>query len=242
MNLLLPDQYAVGIKANTIATVLQGLRALPAVQAAGFSRHGLLIGEEITAGVFLPPGRSEEEMSKAHIRVRPVSGGFLRAMGVPVIEGREYRLDDDDSSEPMVVMNRLAASLCFGGENPVDQLVSWTFNQHSTQVRVIGVVDNLRQSSLTDEFVPEVFINYRQLLRLFQQWGESSARQNEMVIGFASFAILVRDNPVGELGTIRQTVHELDPNIGIDALAPMSRLVATSVTRPRFYADRKSVV
>lgn len=237
MNLLLPDQYAVGVKADIIATVLHALRALPQVQAAGFSRHGLLIGEEITLGVFLPPGRSEAEMSDAHIRIRPVSGGFLTAMGVPIIKGREFSSDDDASPEPLVVMNQMAARLCFGTASPVDQIMSWTLGQHSTPVRVIGVVDNLRQSSLTDEFFPEIFFDYRQLLTLFAQWGESPARQNETGIGFLSFAILTRDGPESALSTIRHTVHTIDPSIGIDALVPMSRLVDSSLTRPRFYAS-----
>ena len=29
---------------------------------AGFARHGLLIGEELTIGTFVPPGRALEEM------------------------------------------------------------------------------------------------------------------------------------------------------------------------------------
>ncbi len=70
-----------------------------------------------------------------------------------------------------------------------------------------GVVGNFRQSSLTDEFYPEVFIDYRHLLALFTT--------------FLSFAVLVRDNPAAALEPIRRAVRDVDSNIGVDALAPL---------------------
>jgi len=57
LQLLLPDQYSTARKAETIGTFLTRLRGLAGVQAAGFSRHGLLIGEELTIGTFVPLGR-----------------------------------------------------------------------------------------------------------------------------------------------------------------------------------------
>jgi predicted permease len=236
MNLLLPDGYPVPRKADTIDAVLRTLRALPQVRAAGFSRHGLLIGEEIIPGLFLPAGKTESEMEQAHIRVRPVSSGFLTAMSVPIVHGRDFGTGDELSPEPTIVMNQLAARLCFGSAPPIDQLLSWKLGQHSTAVRVIGVVDNLRQSTLTDDPYPEIFIDYRQVLALFTAWGETAARENETAIGFLSFAALVHGDPAAALAPIRRAVRDVDPNLGIDALVPMSQLVDDSLTRPRFHA------
>ena len=61
-NLLLPDQYSITPEGRTIDALLTRLRACPDVSAAGSSRHGVLIGEEIMFGRFVPPGRSLEEV------------------------------------------------------------------------------------------------------------------------------------------------------------------------------------
>ncbi|MEX1995078.1 MAG: ABC transporter permease, partial [Steroidobacteraceae bacterium] len=53
--LLLPDTYSVPQRADVIGDMLSRLRALPGVTAAGFSRHGVLIGEELMIGNFVPP-------------------------------------------------------------------------------------------------------------------------------------------------------------------------------------------
>lgn len=234
-NLLLPDQYAVPAKAEAIRKLLAAMRALPSVQAAGFARHGLLIGEEIV-GQFVPAGKSPDVMAGARIRFRPVSGGFLTAMGVDVIAGRDFADDDDDATEPLIVMNEQAARVCFGDAAATGQNISWTLRGHTAQFRVVGVVANVRQSSLTDEFVPEVFLNYRQLLRLTDSWGESPGYQNETAIGFLSFAIRTAGDPAALIPAIRESLRRVDANIGIDALVPLSEVVNASVTRPRFYA------
>jgi hypothetical protein len=93
-NLLFPDQYSSARKAGTIETLLTRFRINPGVRSAGFARHGLLIGEELYIGRWVPPGRTLDEMRDARIRVRSVSDGFLTAMGVPVIEGRDLTWDD----------------------------------------------------------------------------------------------------------------------------------------------------
>ena len=72
-NLLFPDQYSTPRKAEVIETLLGRFRTNPGVQAAGFARHGMLIGEELYIGTFVPPGKTLEEMKQAGTRTRSVS-------------------------------------------------------------------------------------------------------------------------------------------------------------------------
>lgn len=103
-------------------------------------------------------------------------------------------------------------------------------------MNVVGVVEDVRQESLADEPYPEVYVDYRQLLFLMQGWPEYRQRQNEWAIGFLSFAVRTSGDPASAVPAIRQVVSAVDPNIGIDAITPMERLVAGSVARQRFYA------
>ena len=66
-NLLFPDQYSTARKAETIESLLARFRGTPNVRSAGFARHGLLIGEELYIGTFVPPGRTLEEMRSERI-------------------------------------------------------------------------------------------------------------------------------------------------------------------------------
>jgi putative ABC transport system permease protein len=234
-NLLFPDQYSIPRKAATIETLLGRLRQTPNVRSAGFSRHGVLIGEELTIGTFVPPGRALDEMREERPRVRSVSDGYLTAMGVPILDGREFEVGDVATATPVIVINRSAARRYFGTASPVGQRVDWHVGHGRTQVTVVGVVEDLRQESPADEVYPEIFVEYRQFLFLLESWSELTPRQNEWAIGFLSFALRTSDDPASAIPAVRQIVSAVDPNVGIDAIVPMRRLVASSLARERFY-------
>jgi putative ABC transport system permease protein len=235
-NLLFPDQYSTARKAETIETLLARFRRTPNVRSGGFARHGLLIGEELYIGTFVPPGRTLAEMRNERIRVRSVSDGFLTAMGVPLLGGREFEIGDAATAPPVIVINRSTARRYFGTASPVGQLVDWHVGKGRAQMKVVGVVEDVRQESATDQVYPEIFVDYRQFLNLQAGWGESTQSQNEGAIGFLSFALRTSGDPASAVPLVRQIVGAVDPNIGIDAILPLDRLVASSLARERFYA------
>jgi putative ABC transport system permease protein len=136
----------------------------------------------------------------------------------------------------VIVVNRSAARRYFGTGNPVGQIVDWHVGKGHARVTVVGVVEDLRQESPSDEVFPEIFVHYRQFLRLQETWGESPQRQNEGAIGFLSFALRTNGDPDATVPVVREALNAVDPNIGIDAILPMNRLEASSFARERFYA------
>ena len=236
INLLFPDQYSTARKAETIGVLLERFRQDPNIRAAGFARHGLLIGEELTIGNFAPPGKTRDDVKADRYRVRAVSSGFLTAMGVPVIEGRDLSPDDSATAPPVIVINKSAAERLFGGTHAADRTVDWYVGDNQAQMKIAGVVEDIRQKSATDELVPEIFIDYRQWMHLNEVWGEGDRRQNEFIIGFLSFALQAAGDPAAAIPGAREIVRSVDPNIGIDVMVPLSQLESTSFARQRFYA------
>jgi predicted permease len=237
--LVLPPNYSVARKADTIDEILTRLRAIPNVEAAGFTRAGILIGEALTVGTFVPPGRTVDEMRANPIKplIRAVGAGYLTAVGARLLDGRDFQATDATASVPPIVITRTVARQFFGAASPVGQLVDWHVGKGpASPMHVVGVVDDVRNTSPDRAANPEVFIEYRQLLALQRQWGDSTQRQEQMAIGFLSFAVRARGNPAAVAPAVVKIVRAGDPNVGIDAMIPMERLVASSVARPRFYA------
>jgi hypothetical protein len=83
---------------------------------------------------------------------------------------------------------------------------------------------------------PEIFIDYRHLIRLLERWGEDPSTVNHLTFGFQSFAVRTTGEPRDMIPVVRQTVRSVDVNAGIDAIQPLEQLVAQSVARQRFYA------
>lgn len=233
-NLLFPDTYSTAHKGETIAALLARFRANPGVTAAGFARHGLLIGEELYIGRFIPPGKTLAEMEKERgVRTRSVSDGFLTAMGVPILQGRDLSPTDSGDAPGAIVINRSAARRYFGDSNPVGQSMEWAIGKTQLHMTVVGVVEDMHQEEATDALVPEIFFDYRQYLAIP---GANPAGQNESAIGFLSFALRTPGDPATLIPAVRESITSIDPNIGIDTIVPMEQLEASSRAKQRFYA------
>jgi putative ABC transport system permease protein len=167
-----------------------------------------------------------------------VSAGYLTAVGARLLDGREFQAADGTASVPPIVITRAVARQFFGVTSPVGQLVDWHVGKGPAfPMHVVGVVDDVRNTSPDRAANPEIFVEYRHLLALQQQWGDSLQRQEQLAIGFLSFAVRSRGNPAATAPAAAKIVRAVDSNVGIDAMIPMDRLVASSVARPRFYSE-----
>jgi putative ABC transport system permease protein len=237
--LVFPVQYEIPKKTATIEALLQRLRAMPGVEAAGFTRAGVLIPEELYVGTFVPQGETLERMRVDAMRpaVRSVSPGYLTAIGARLLDGREFAPDDDQQSMPPIVVTRTVARRYFGGARAVGQIVDWHLsNSFTTPSQIIGVVEDLRNDSPARDPKPEIFVDYRQLLPALQRSGDPVTRQNTTAIGFLSFAIRTRGQAGSAAPAVEQIVRSVDPNVGMESILPLDRLVANSVARERFYS------
>jgi putative ABC transport system permease protein len=157
-------------------------------------------------------------------------------VGARLLGGREFTAADTATATPAIVISRTVARRYFGDASPLGQFVDWhAGNGPATPMQVVGVVEDVRNTTPDRQGRPEIFLEYRQLLTLQQRWGDSPQRQEQLAIGFLSFAIRTRNDPAAAAPVVAQIVRAVDPNAGIDAMIPMERLVASSVARPRFY-------
>ena len=235
---LLPDTYTLERKAAAVGDILSALRALSGVTAAGFSRHGVLIGEELMIGNFVPPGRGLDEMRKETMaRVRSVSPGFITALQMRILRGREFTDGDGPNAPLVVVMNQSAARKYFGADDvAVGQTIDWYLSRTGVPMQVVGVVADIRNESPARESKPEVFVDYRQMIARFARDSEPVGRTNEAAIGLQSFVIRTAGDPRAFVPLVREVVGRLDPAIGVDSIEPLDRLLAAAVARQRFYA------
>jgi putative ABC transport system permease protein len=236
--LVTPQEYRTQRKAVLIEELLGELRRMPGVKGAGFTYAGPLLGLIDHFGVFVPPGRTPEEMrgNPDAPQIRSVSHDFLQTMGVRLLAGRWLEPRDDGGAPPVLVVNRSLAKRFFGSDDPVGRLVHLDGRMDLPPQQVVGVVDDMRQARLDQEPVPQFFVDYRQVLALTQARQMPAAAQERLAFGFCSFVVRTDGDPTPLMPTVRSLIGHVDANVGIDAMLPMEQLVASSLTRQRFYA------
>ncbi len=236
--LVMPQDYPTARKAALVDDVLSELRRMPEVRSAGFTYAGPLLGLVDTLGVFVPPGRTVEQMrggpDTPHIRA--VSHDYLQTMGVRLLAGRWFHATDDAAAPPVIVVNRKVMQRFFDNENPVGQMVHMDGRMDLPPQQIIGVVEDMRQGRLDREPAAQMFLDYRQLLALTQARNLPTPVQERLAFGFLSFVVRTDRDPSTLSPAVRSLIARLDPAAGIDAMLPMEELVGASLTRQRFYA------
>ena len=87
-------------------------------------------------------------------KFRSVSPGYFETLGLPILEGRDFRDTDKDGSERVVIVSQSLAQTLFPGENPLNRELRWTdgvmkFIGISTDPRrIVGVVPDLDDENI----------------------------------------------------------------------------------------------
>ena len=135
---------------------LQRIRALPGVDAAGLT-DTLPLGRNRSWGVSIP-GKVFPPNDGPNAFVRVVSDGYVAAMGIPLIAGRDFAPTDTSSSAPVVVVNDTFARRMWPGEDPVGK----TLRTDRPERRVVGVVRDVRHLALERDAGLEIYLPIRQ--------------------------------------------------------------------------------
>jgi len=236
--LVMPQDYSTARKAALIDTLLTELRRQPDVRGVGYTYAGPLLGIIDRLGVFVPLGRTPAEMrdSPDNPHIRAVSHDYLQTMGARLVSGRWFEPGDDAAAPPVIIVNRTVVRRLFNNEDPVGRLVHMDGYMEQPPQQIIGVVEDMRQSRLDAEPTPQMFADYRQLLAMTQARKLPTAVQERLSFGFLSFFVRTDRDPATLMPAVRSLVARVDSAAGIDVMLPMEQLVASSLTRQRFYA------
>jgi putative ABC transport system permease protein len=128
---------------------LQRIRALPGVEAAS-TIDDLPLGDGSSQTLTLegyPPQRDP-----VALQVRQIYPGYMRAMRIPVLRGRDI---DENDAQAMLV-SREAAKLYWGTDDPIGRVATLPFSK-TVRRQVLGIVGDVKQRNLIEASTPTVY-------------------------------------------------------------------------------------
>jgi predicted permease len=191
---------------------LQRIRALPGVEAAGriddlpFSAGG---EAQILALEGEPPRRDP-----AVVQVRQVTPGYLRAMGIQVLRGRDVAETDSEA----LLVSADAAKLYWGAEDAIGHRASLPAQSTTVFREVVGIVSDVKQRSLTEGFTPSVYVYTRQ------------------PSGRATFVVRTRVPSTTLTQPIVAAIHGIDPEQPVVDIRTLVQVLDGGLTSQRFSA------
>jgi predicted permease len=191
--------------------VIDRVRALPGVQSAAAVKNAPFRGNGERNGFRIPgrPLAAGEDGPTATII--HVSDGYFATIGARMIAGREFTPADRAGAPPVVVVNEAFARQFFPGENAVGKTLSF-----GMPVEIIGVVNDIRQVSMSSPPAPTLYL---------------SNLQN----GRVQTTIVARTpgDPMSLVPSIRQAIWAMDAQQPIADIFTFNEAVSEAMGRPR---------
>jgi predicted permease len=119
-----------------IAELVRRVTEIPGVQSAGVAEYGPFASRT---------SRDSIEAERGHaIRAETdwVTTGFLDAVGIPRIAGRDFTAADRPGSPFVAIVNKSLAHALFGDENPLGRRLKFSQDKDTQAFEIVGVVGN----------------------------------------------------------------------------------------------------
>jgi putative ABC transport system permease protein len=201
---------------SRVAQYVSAFEAMPGIERAG----------AVTAMPFQPTQiEAEDDLTIAGSDARPrrvyttaASPGYFDTMGVPIVRGRPFDERRDSESAPRVALiNEVMARALFAGRDPIGQRVLVGVMDRPELREIVGVVGDVRPTTLDSEPRPELYIPMRQ-----------------SGTGQVTFVARTSGAPHAALAALRERVAALDRLQSIYHAAVVDDLIDATLVERRF--------
>ncbi|HEV2500312.1 MAG TPA: ABC transporter permease [Terriglobia bacterium] len=214
LRVLLPG-YRFTNSADQIAAyqrLLDRIHSVPGVEASGFISPLPLDGINGTFRDTAEPGMSNVDQGGVVTGgLHAVSPGYFKAMGIPLLYGRDFTAQDTAQSERVMIVNQAFVDRYWMGRSPV--------GKGSKDGRVVGEVRSVRDYSLAKDPRPEVYVPFTQ----------------KLFAAFAGTIVVKTRTPASTAVAMQKAIHSLDPEAPITQIETMRQVLSGSLGENRFY-------
>jgi putative ABC transport system permease protein len=198
--------------------VLDRVRALPSVESAGVVSQLPLGGNLDMYGVHVEGKSSpnpEEDPSADRYSISP---GYLSAMRIPLLRGRDFDERDRVDSPLVVLVNDSAARQFWPGENPVGKRLKFGDTKGAWRT-VVGLVGDVLHKGLDAPHTLQVYLPQPQFTD-------------------SGVILVVRSgrDPASLVSVVRGEIAAVNPQVPVSPVATMEEIVSASVANQRFAA------
>jgi predicted permease len=188
------------------------VKQIPGVEAAAFSFFVFHQGQ--SSGL----AKVSEDLPEQQrtIRKNVVGTDYFRAVGIPLVSGREFSAFDGPQSPKVAIISETMARRVFPNKSPLGQRFSVDGNE---EMEVVGVVRDAKYGTLTEETPSMAYYPYTQKPQPLR-----------------NFVVRISGQPEEVIGSIRQAIKQVNRNVPIDVVETLSDHIDRSLVQQRLIA------
>ena len=186
---------------------------IPGVEAAGISDN-LPMSRNRSWGIKAKGGDYDGGKFQG-VFVYIISPGYLKSMGMRLVEGRDLNWSDLENNQDVVIINETVARKLWPGQDPIGRIAL----AGGAEARVIGVIADVRETSAEDD------AGWQMYLPATKRFGPEGC-----------YLVVRSKLPPGTLATsVRRTLREMNPRQPATEFKPIQDLVEHATSPRRFF-------
>lgn len=188
--------------------LLERVRTVPGVSYAGLSNFVPLSLNINNNNVFVEGAPQERGANIPSTMTSAASPGFVPALGVDLLEGRDFTDEDGDTRPRAAVVNEAFARRFWPGQSALGKRFSFQ-GVTGPWIEVIGVMRDGKYFSLGEDPSPFIYVNLRPT--------DGS---------YLTLMVRTSSEPQAVIGALRSEFHELDSNLPVYSVRTMTEHMA----------------
>jgi predicted permease len=176
--------------------VLDRIRSLPGVQSASLTSTFPVSGNGNTDWIRIVGKPYNGEHNE--VNQREVSSDYFKTLKTRLERGRFFTDEEDDSKPKVVIINKAFVSKYFPGEDPIGRVMGDGDLTPKSLRQIIGVVDDLKESSLDTD-----------------TWPAEYTPANQGPDNYFGLVVRTLQAEAAMLPVLRATIRQIDPGIGV---------------------------
>jgi predicted permease len=146
------------------------------------------------------------------------SPGYFNAVGTPILRGRDFLPSDSEDAPLVAIINRAMAEKFWPGRDPIGRPVGVPIVRDN--MTVVGIVPDVKHQSLRETSAPEVYVPFTQ-----RPWPSMLTMH---------VAMRGRGDTTALISAAREAVRQVDAELPLASVAPLTDIVDQSIAAPRF--------
>lgn len=203
-----------------VRDLIERVAAQPGVVAATANSTLPMCGSQMSSPFTIEGRPPWSSGARPHMDRNMVTPGYFRAMGIPLLRGRDFTAADTAGTRPVMILSQAAAERYFPGEDPLGHRIDLGDKGKEADWReIVGIVGDVRRRGLGRTISTENFVPHAQA-------------------PFGGMILAIRTpRPEALLNELPGIVASLDPEQAVSAARLMRARVNASVGPQRFVAS-----
>lgn len=207
--------------------LLERVQAVPGVMSVSLSRGGL-ISRATWGGSLYVPGYVPQQGEVTRSLFNPVGPNFFQTAGIPILLGRDFRDQDNETAPKVAIVTETFARHFFGEQDGVQkalgQMLGLGVAQNLGQFEIVAIAKDSKQRTLSE---PPDSVVY------FPFW---QADLPPSLIGHVTLEVRTAGEPSGMTNAIRKELLAVEKNLPIYGVKTLTQQVLESVEGERMFA------